>query len=60
MRCNSSANKSFIDKSSPKTIDTIRFNNRYIDKETVKEKATGIVSVVVFTGLIAFSFFQFL
>ena len=57
MGYNNSANKAFISKSSPKIIDTVRFNNRYIDLETVKEKATGIVSVaMIFAGIVAFSF----
>ena len=56
MSKNNSVSKAFIGKSSPKIVDTIRFNDRYIDLETVKEKATGIISAVILTGIIAFSF----
>lgn len=57
MKHNNSANKAFIRKSSPMIKDTIRFNNRYIDLETVKEKATGILSLaMLLAGIVAFSF----
>ncbi|WP_408070175.1 hypothetical protein [Butyrivibrio sp. JL13D10] len=56
MRNDCSAKKVFIGKSSPKVIDTVRFNNRYIDVVTIKEKATGIISALIFTGLAAFTF----
>ncbi|SDB69496.1 MULTISPECIES: hypothetical protein [unclassified Butyrivibrio] len=58
---NNSANKAFIGKASPKIVDTVRFNNRYIDLETVKEKATGIASaIMIFAGIVAFSFLFFI
>ena len=60
MRYNSSVKKAFIGKAVPKTVDTIKFNNRYFDIETVKEKATGIISVVILSCIAAFSFFFFI
>ena len=57
----SCGNKACIVKPVPKTVDTVRFNNHYINLETVKEKATGILSAVaIVSGIVAFSFLFFL
>ena len=56
----SSVNKAFIGNTLPKTIDTISFNNHYIDVDTVKKKATGIISAVILSGIAAFSFLFFI
>ena len=60
MRYNSSVKNVFVGKAIPKTIDTIGFNNHYFDLETVKEKATGIISAVILSSIVAFSFFFFI
>ena len=60
MSYNSSAKNAFVGKAVPKTVDTIRFNNRYFDLETVKEKAAGIISVVILFCVVAFSFLFFI
>ena len=60
MRCNSSVKNAFVGKAVPKTVDTIRFNNHYFDLETVKEKATRIISAAILSCVVAFSFLFFL
>ncbi|WP_029319862.1 hypothetical protein [Butyrivibrio sp. AE3004] len=60
MRNNNNTKNVFAKEASPKIIDTVRFNNRYIDTETVKEKATGIISFSILAGLVAASFLFFI
>lgn len=47
-------------KNSQKTIDTVYFNHRYVDLDTIKEKAAGLISVSVLIALITASILLFL
>lgn len=61
MRNNTSYNKSYVGKAAPKIVDAVRFNNRYVDLDTIKEKATGLLSAtLIIAGLVAFSFLFFM
>ncbi len=57
MSDNTYITKDYIGKDTPKIIDAVRFNNRYIDSDTFKEKAAGIISgLMILAGIVAFSF----
>ncbi len=56
MRENICENKTYWGKTVPKTIDAVRLKDRYVDLETVKEKAAGIISFSILAGVMTFSF----
>jgi hypothetical protein len=56
LRENTFEARTYWGKTVPKTIDAVRLNDHYVDLETVKEKAAGIISFSILAGIMTFSF----